>query len=76
MNPFLNLNFQYLSDYLIQYVLIGNYTRSTTALSQCNCFQECETSSYEVSVSSALYPAQHIVDDIKTTMNVTEEYIR
>lgn len=42
----------------------------------CECFQECDMTTYETGVSSALYPADFLVNEIVRELNITEEVIR
>ncbi len=57
-------------------VIVENYTQNASALSACNCYQECTTVSYDVSVTTAMYPAQHIVQDLVQSINKSEEWIK
>ncbi len=43
---------------------------------KCNCKNLCERTDFETRVSTAVFPARHILKELKTESGVTEEYIR
>ena len=43
---------------------------------KCKCHELCEQTTYSPSVSTAYYPAQHALNDIRNKYNVTEEFIK
>lgn len=42
----------------------------------CDCSPLCERKSYKHSMSMSLYPAKHVLEDLKQNHNMSEELIR
>ncbi|XP_064643519.1 acid-sensing ion channel 1A-like isoform X2 [Lineus longissimus] len=52
------------------------YYNDHHAEKRCGCFTPCKVVEYKVQISSALFPGDHIVHEIKGKYNLTEEFIR
>jgi hypothetical protein len=56
--------------------LPGEYSREEDPLLRCDCFMPCQQVDYDIRLSSALYPGDHVVEHLKHMFNLTEHHIR